>query len=92
MSWDILIRGAKVFDGKGGPVEDVDVAIQDGRIAVFGHDLPKSSTARVEHAFRWCGRRGVRGRTEGVAGNGLHWDIRPGASWTGADRNGLVNE
>jgi N-acyl-D-aspartate/D-glutamate deacylase len=50
MSWDILIKGARVFDGRGGPAEEVDVAIQDGRIAAFGHDLPESGAPLVEHA------------------------------------------
>ena len=32
MTWDVLIRGAKVFDGSGGPAEEVDVAVQGGKV------------------------------------------------------------
>lgn len=36
MQWDLLIRGAKVFDGAGGPGRMLDVAVRDGRIAALG--------------------------------------------------------
>jgi len=56
MHWDLLIRGARVFDGTGGPGRLRDVAIKDGRIAAFGESapdgrsggLPESAAARVE--------------------------------------------
>ncbi len=50
MSWDVLIRGARVFDGTGGPAERVDVAIAGGRIAAKGHELPADNAAQVEDA------------------------------------------
>ncbi|MEM8767332.1 MAG: N-acyl-D-glutamate deacylase [Pseudomonadota bacterium] len=50
MSWDVLIRGARVFDGSGGPAEHVDIAIAAGRIAAKGHDLPADKARQVEDA------------------------------------------
>ncbi|MCB1686583.1 MAG: amidohydrolase family protein, partial [Pseudomonadales bacterium] len=58
MHWDLLIRGARVFDGAGSPGRLRDVAIRDGRIAAFGVSapdggaggLPVSAAAKVEDA------------------------------------------
>jgi N-acyl-D-aspartate/D-glutamate deacylase len=36
MTCELLIRGARVVDGTGGPATDADVEISDGRIAKFG--------------------------------------------------------
>ncbi len=40
MGWDLLIRGAKLFDGSGGPGVMADVAVSDGRISAIGQQLP----------------------------------------------------
>ncbi len=48
MQWDLIIRGAKVFDGTGSPGEIVDIAVRDGRIAAKGVNLPTES-AKVVH-------------------------------------------
>ena len=58
MHWDLLIRGARVFDGAGGPGRLLDIAIKDGRIAAKGDaaegGLPVSAAARVDDATgRW---------------------------------------
>jgi N-acyl-D-aspartate/D-glutamate deacylase len=50
MTWDVLIRGAKVFDGSGGPAAFVDVAVQDGRVVAKGQGLPVTNAASVEEA------------------------------------------
>ena len=50
MTWDVLIRGARVFDGSGGPAETVDVAVQDGNVVAKGQGLPTGNAARVEEA------------------------------------------
>ena len=39
-SWDLLIQGAKVFDGSGALPSIQDVAVRDGKIAARGDDLP----------------------------------------------------
>ncbi len=46
-SWDILIRDALVFDGRGGPPQQLDIAVRDGRIAARGQGLPVSAADRV---------------------------------------------
>jgi N-acyl-D-aspartate/D-glutamate deacylase len=54
MNWDVVIRGARVFDGSGGPAQTVDVAVRDGVIAAFGRDLPVTGVGQVEDAGgRW---------------------------------------
>ena len=50
MHWDLLIRGAKVFDGSGGPGRMMDVAVRDGRIAALGTDLPEAAAKDVHDA------------------------------------------
>lgn len=50
MTWDVLIRGAKVFDGSGDPAEAVDVAVQDGRVVAKGQSLPTGNARIVEEA------------------------------------------
>jgi len=50
MTWDVLIRDAKVFDGTGGPAEMVDLAVQDGRVVAKGHALPAHHARSVEEA------------------------------------------
>jgi len=37
--WEVLIRGARVFDGTGATALVEDVAIHDGRIAARGANL-----------------------------------------------------
>lgn len=44
--WDIVIRGGTVYDGSGKPGERADIAIEAGRIARIGRDLPRE-VARV---------------------------------------------
>lgn len=39
-AFDLLIRGAKIFDGNGGDPVVGDIAIKDGRISARGRDLP----------------------------------------------------
>ena len=34
---DLIIRGARVFDGLGNPGVDADVAVSDGRVAAIGN-------------------------------------------------------
>lgn len=46
-SWDVLIRNAKIFDGDGGPPQQGDIAMADGRIAERGAGLDPERAARV---------------------------------------------
>lgn len=53
-AWDVLITGAQVFDGSGGPPRREDLAVAGGRIAARGVDLPRAQAARViEAAGQW---------------------------------------
>ncbi len=47
MTVDILIRGAMVFDGGGGPPLEADVAITGDRIASVGRDIAPHAAKRV---------------------------------------------
>ena len=52
--WQVLIRGARVFDGSGSASALEDVAIADGRIAARGAGLPAARAARVvDGSGRW---------------------------------------
>ena len=46
-AWDTLIKNALVFDGTGGPPQQQEIAIKDGRIAARGTALPTTQAARV---------------------------------------------
>ena len=48
--WQVLIRGARVFDGTGGPSMMEDVAIAGGRIAARGTHLPPERAERIVDA------------------------------------------
>lgn len=45
-SFDILIKGARVFDGTGNPAFPADIGVRDGRIVAVGR-LPGAAAARV---------------------------------------------
>ena len=45
--WDILIKGALVFDGQGGLPKTVDVAVSNGQIAALGFELSGSEQTEV---------------------------------------------
>ena len=52
--WDLLVTGAKVFDGEGTPGRIEDVAIKDGVVAARGRDLPREAAAKwVEANSQW---------------------------------------
>lgn len=51
-AFDTLIRNARVFDGSGGPPQQQDVAIRDGRIAAIGHDLG-AAREEVDASGQW---------------------------------------
>ncbi len=52
--WQVLIRGARVFDGTGTPASIEDVAIHDGRIAARGANLaPGRAQHVVDAGGRW---------------------------------------
>lgn len=44
--WDLLVTGAKVFDGEGTPGRIEDVAIKDGVVTARGRDLPREASAQ----------------------------------------------
>ena len=52
--YDILIRGAEIFDGTGGAPFFADVAVAGGRIAAVGSRLPAESAAQVIEADGMC--------------------------------------
>ena len=45
--WDTLIRNALVFDGTGTAPQQLDIAIQGGRIVARGSELPQSQAAKI---------------------------------------------
>ena len=45
-SWDLLIQGAKVFDGSGALPSIQDVAVRSGKIAARGESLPANAAAQ----------------------------------------------
>ena len=52
--WNLLIRGARVFDGTGAAPIVEDLAIRDGRIAARGSSLaPERAERVVDAAGRW---------------------------------------
>jgi len=52
--WEVLIRGARVFDGTGATALVEDVAIHDGRIAARGVNLaPERAQSVVDARGRW---------------------------------------
>jgi len=52
--WDLLISGAKVFDGTGGAPVFQDVAVKEGRVVARGESLPREIAAQVINAEgRW---------------------------------------
>ena len=46
-SWDLLIKGAKVFDGSGALPSIQDVAVRNGKVAARGDSLPADAAAQV---------------------------------------------
>ncbi|MEC7095264.1 MAG: aminoacylase [Pseudomonadota bacterium] len=48
--WDLLVTGAKVFNGEGTPGRIEDVAIKDGVVAARGRDLPRDAAAQCVDA------------------------------------------
>ena len=54
MQWDILIRDALVFDGRGGAPIEQDVAIREGKIAAVGVGLdPSDAQEVIDAAGKW---------------------------------------
>lgn len=52
--WDLLVTGAKVFDGEGSPGRIEDVAIKDGVVAARGRDLPREAAVQcVDASSQW---------------------------------------
>ncbi|MBI2458285.1 MAG: D-aminoacylase [candidate division NC10 bacterium] len=47
MTVDLLIRGARVFDGGGNPPLEADIAIRGDRIVAVGHDVTPAAARRV---------------------------------------------
>jgi len=45
--WDLLISGAKVFDGRGGKPVILDVAVRGGKIVARGEQLPTEAASEV---------------------------------------------
>lgn len=50
MHWDLLIHGAKVFDGTAKPGELLDLAVKDGHVVAKGTRLPHEAAAEVHDA------------------------------------------
>jgi imidazolonepropionase-like amidohydrolase len=50
---DLLLRGARLLDGRGPRPGILDVSIRDGRIAAIGPDLPAAGAAVLDTGGRW---------------------------------------
>jgi len=48
MSYDLIVRGGHLADGRGGPTVETDVAVRDGRIAAIGRHLPGKATEEID--------------------------------------------
>jgi len=48
--WDVLIRGATLFDGSGDPAVIEDIAIKDDKVVARGRDLPRAVAREVVDA------------------------------------------
>ncbi|MDY6828330.1 MAG: hypothetical protein SV583_03050 [Pseudomonadota bacterium] len=67
-AWDLLIRGALVFDGLGGAPSRHDLAVKNGHIAARGVNLPTSAAAQVVEADgQWL--------MPGLIDNHTHFDL-----------------
>lgn len=53
LRWDTLIRGARVFDGNGGPPRTEDVAIADGRVVARGSLDPALAAEVIDGSGQW---------------------------------------
>lgn len=49
-TYDVIIRGGRVVDGRGGPAVEADVAVKDGRIAHIGRLGDATSTRVIDAA------------------------------------------
>ena len=49
-AWDTLIRNALVFDGRGAEPCEMDIAIEGGRIAACGSNLPIGEAVHIIEA------------------------------------------
>ena len=50
MQWDLIVRNAKVFDGRGEAGRVGDVAVKDGKIAALGGRLPSKESKEIRDA------------------------------------------
>jgi N-acyl-D-amino-acid deacylase len=48
MGYDVLIRNAKIIDGRGNPWYRGDIAVRDGRIAALGHSLSGGAAETID--------------------------------------------
>lgn len=52
--WDLVIRNARVFDGRGGQGRNLDVAVADGRVAAVGAELAAEGARReLDATGKW---------------------------------------
>ncbi len=66
--WDLLITNAKVFDGTGGPAQQIDIAIKDGVFAAKGEKLdPANASDVVDGTGKWL--------TPGLIDIHTHFDL-----------------
>ena len=53
-TWDLLIKGAKLFDGSGDLPVEHDLAIKDGKVVARGENLPGGHAENViEASGKW---------------------------------------